>query len=122
MSLASIRAAIVSGLSGISGLRVYDHVPDSVNVFPAVALRLWAANYTDSTYTFRLLLLASGWDVQAAELSLHPFLEKTGASSIAAVLNADPGCMTALAGPIGRQLVNGVPYLGVEVTVVAVDM
>jgi hypothetical protein len=121
MSLASVRTAIVNGLATISGLRVYDHAPDSVAEFPAVAVRLAAANYTDSTYTFRLLLLAAGWDVVQAELALHPYLEKTGASSISQLLNADPGCVTVSAGPIERKLVNGVPYMGVELTVIARD-
>ncbi|MDP3766534.1 MAG: hypothetical protein Q8S13_00835, partial [Dehalococcoidia bacterium] len=66
----------MTGLQGISGLRVYDHVPDGFNEFPAVAVRLWAANYTDSTYSFRLLLVAAGWNVAEAELALHPYLEK----------------------------------------------
>ena len=56
MSLASIRSSIVSSLEGISGLRVHDHVQDSMREFPAVAVRLHAANYTDATFTFRLAL------------------------------------------------------------------
>ncbi len=122
MSLASIRSAIVAGLGGISGLRVYDHMPDSVNEFPAVVVRLWGASYTDSTYTFRLLVLAAGWDIAEAELALHPFLEKSGASSIAALLTADPGCVTISAGALGRHLVNGVAYMGAEITVLACDV
>jgi hypothetical protein len=122
MSLASIRSAIVTGLATIPGLRVHDHVPDSFAEFPAVAVRLWAANYTDSTYTFRLLLVASGWNVAEAEVALHPFLERAGASSIRGVLNGDPNCITVAAGPVGRQLANGLPYMGVELTVVARDV
>ncbi len=122
MSLSSIRSGLAAGLGGIPGLRVYDHVPDSFNEFPAVALRLWGANYTDSTYTFKLLLVSAGWSVSEAELALHPFLERTGAVSIREWLCADPNCITATAGPVERKLLNGVPYMGVELTVVARDV
>lgn len=121
MSLASCRAAIVAGLEAIPGLRVHDHAPDSFNEFPAVAVRLAEANYTDSTYTFRLLLVTGSWAEQEAELGLHPFLEKSGASSIRQALGADPNCMVVGAGAIERQLVNGLPYVGVDLTVVATD-
>lgn len=122
MSLASVRGAVVTGLQGISGLRVYDHIPDAFNQFPAVAVRLLAANYTDSTYRFRLLLVTAGWDVAEAELALHPYLEKAGASSIRQVLNADPNCLCISAGPVERKLLNGLPYMGVDLTVVAKDV
>ena len=122
MSLAIIRNSIVTALGTISGLRVHDHVPDAFNEFPAVALRLWGAGYADLTYTFRLLLVAAGWNVADAELALHPYLEKTGASSIRAKLDADPDCVTVSTGPVQRQLLNGVPYMGVEMTVVARDV
>jgi hypothetical protein len=122
MSLASVRGAVVTGLQGISGLRVYDHVPDAFNEFPAVAVRFWAANYTDSTYSFRLLLVAAGWNVAEAELALHPYLDKAGASSIRQALNADPNCLCLSAGPVERKLLNGLPYMGVDLTVVAKDV
>jgi hypothetical protein len=121
MSLEAVRSGIASALGGVPGIRVHDHVPDSFNEFPAVALRLRSANYADSTYTFRLLLVAAGWDVAAAELSLHPFLEKAGASSIRQALDADPNCVTVTAGPVEKKLLNGLPYMGAELTVVARD-
>ena len=122
MSLVSVRGAIVTGLQGISGLRVHDHIPDGFNEFPAVAVRLWAANYTDSTYTFRLLLVAAGWNVAEAELALHPYLDKVGALSIQQALCADPNCLPLAAGPVERKLLNGLPYMGVDLTVVAKDV
>ena len=121
MSLSSIRSGLASDLGGISGLRVHDHVPDAFNEFPAVALRLWGANYTDATYTFKLLLVSAGWSVSEAELALHPYLEKSGASSIRQALVADPNCITVTAGPIERKQINGLPYMGVELTVMARD-
>ncbi|MEX0763229.1 MAG: hypothetical protein WD208_03135 [Dehalococcoidia bacterium] len=121
MGLVSIRDGIVSSLEGIDGLRVYDHMPDNFSQFPSVAVRMWSANYTDATFTFRLLLAAAGWDERQAEKSLHAFLDSSGASSISTALNAEPGCTTVSAGPVGRQLLNGLPYLGAEITVIACD-
>jgi hypothetical protein len=97
-------------------------VPDAFNEFPAVAVRLWKANYTDSTYTFRLLLVTGGWNEAEAELALHPYLERSGASSIRQLINGDPNCVTATAGPVERHMLNGLPYVGAELTVVARDV
>ena len=66
MTIAASKSSIVSALQGISGLRVFDHMPDTVQEFPAVAMRLEAVNYTDSTYTFRLLLTLADWDTRSA--------------------------------------------------------
>ncbi len=85
MSLAGIRGSIVTSLQGISGLAVHDHVPDAVAEFPAAIVSLASANYTDLTFSFRLLLLADSWDAGEAELALHPYLEPSGASSVRAV-------------------------------------
>ncbi len=121
MSLESIRNSIVSSLEGISGLRVHDHVPDSMHEFPAVAVRLYGANYADATFTFRLLLVAGSWDEGQAALTLHPFLEASGASSIRAALEVDPGSVTLEVNTIERRRINGVPYMTAQITVRALD-
>ena len=121
MSLASIRSSIVSSLEGISGLRVYDHVPDTMHEFPAVAVRLHAANYTDATFTFRLLLVGGSWDEGEAAVALHPVLEASGDSSIRAALEADPGSVTLEVDTIERRRINGVPYMTAEIIVRALD-
>ena len=81
MSLESIRNSIVSSLEGISGLRVHDHVPDSMHEFPAVS----------------------------------------GASSIRAALEVDPGSVTLEVNTIERRRINGVPYMTAQITVRALD-
>ena len=121
MSLESIRSSIVSSLEGISGLRVYDHVPDGMQEFPAVAVRLYGANYADATFTFRLLLVARSWDEGEAALALHPFLEASGASSIRAALEVDPGNVTLDVSTVERRPINGVPYTTAQITVRALD-
>ncbi|MDA1256929.1 MAG: hypothetical protein O3C10_03685 [Chloroflexi bacterium] len=122
MSLVSIKSAIVDALETIPGLKVYDHAPRTVEELPAISVTLNGANYTDLSFTFRLLLLSGSWDAAELESRLLPFLETAGASSISALLNADPGCVTVRAGEIGRHRFAGADYRGVEIDVTARDV
>lgn len=122
MSLLSIRSAIVTALETLPGLKVYDHLPSTVEELPAVAVTLHSANYTDLSFTFRLLLLARSWDAAEPESTLLPFLELSGVSSICALLNADPGCVTVSAGGIGKHRFAGVDFHGVVISVTARDV
>lgn len=122
MSLSSIKTAIVDALDTISGLKVYDHEPETVEELPAVAVSLDGANYTDLSFTFRLVLLTDSWDASEPEAALLPFLETSGASSVCALLNADPGCVTVSAGGVGKHRFAGVDYRGVVISVTARDV
>ncbi len=121
MSLISTRKGIVTALSRISDLAVYDHVPESINEFPAASVRVTAASYADRTFTFQIRLVVAGWSSAEAEKSLHPFLEASGDQSIKAALDAQPGCVTVGAGETRRREYNGANHLSVELTVVATD-
>ena len=121
MALETMVEEIVASLGRVQGLRVYDHVPDSFGELPAVAVRLWGANYTDRTFTFRLLLVAGSWDEAEAERQLRPFLDSGGERSIRSAIETGTGYVMAGAGPTGRQVLGGVPYMGVELTVVAAE-
>ncbi len=122
MSLVSIRTAIVDALGTLAGLKVYDHLPRTVEELPAIVVALDGANYTDLSFTFRLLLLAESWDAVEPEVAVLPFLEASGASSICALLNADPGCVTVSAGGMGKHRFAGVDYRGVVISVTARDV
>lgn len=121
MTIAAARASIKSSLDGISGLSAHDHMPDLISEFPAVAMRIEKVNYTDLTYTFRLLLATAVWDEGQAQTDLDPFLENSGASSIKAALAADPGSVTVEAESVEKKLINGVAYTGAEFLVVFTD-
>ena len=121
MSLISTRQGIVTALERIPDLAVYDHVPESINEFPAASVRVAAASYADRTFTFQIRLTVSGWSSGEAEKSLHPFLESTGDRSIKAALDAQPGCVTVGSGEAKRRNYNGASLLSVELTVVATD-
>lgn len=122
MSLVSIRTLIVDALGTLAGLKVYDHLPRTVEELPAIVVALDGANYTDLSFTFRLLLLAESWDAVEPEVAVLPFLEASGASSICALLNADPGCVTVSAGGMGKHRFAGVDYSGVVIRVTARDV
>ena len=121
MGLISTRQGIVTALSRIPKLTVYDHVPESVNEFPSASVRVTAASYADRTFTFQIRLVVSGWSSGEAEKSLHPYLEASGNRSIKAALDAQPGCVTVGAGETRRRDYNGASHLSVELTVVATD-
>ena len=122
MSLASIRTAITDALDTIPGLKVYDHLTRTVEELPAVVVALDGANYTDLSFSFRLLLLAESWDAAEPEPALVPVLEASGASSICALLNADPGCVTVNASGVGKHRFAGIDYHGVVINVTARDV
>ena len=121
MSLISIRQGIVAALGRIPDLAVFDHVPESINEYPAASVRVAAASYADRTFTFQIRLSVSGWSSGEAEKSLHPVLEASGERSIKAALDAQPGCVTVGAGETKRRTYNGASLLSVELTVVATD-
>ena len=121
MTIATARASIKSSLDGISGLNAHDHMPDLIAEFPAIAMRVERVNYTDLTYTFRLLLATAVWDEGQAQTDLDPFLENAGASSIKAALSVDPACVTLNAERVEKKLINGVAYTGAEILVVVAD-
>lgn len=118
MGLVTARDGIVSALDTISGLTVHDHMADQFSELPAVAVRFRAANYTDATFTFSLLLIASGWDVAETELSLHDYLDSVGSESLKLALDTYAGCTVVSAGPIKRKKIGGIDYLTVELEVV----
>lgn len=82
MGLVTALTGITDALDTIAGLRVIDHMADQFSELPAVAVRFKAANYTDATFMFSLLLIASGWDIDETELSLHGYLDSTGSDWI----------------------------------------
>ena len=84
--------------------------------------RCWATylvrNYTDATFSFSLLLVASGWDVDETELSLHGYLDSSGAESMKLALDTYAGCTVVSAGPIKRRKIGGIEYLTADLEVV----
>ena len=118
MDLATAHTEITDALDTITGLFVHDHMPDQFSEFPAVAVRFNGANYTDATFSFSLLLVAAGWDVAETELSLHPYLDSAGTSSMKLALDTHAGCTVVTAGPIKRREIGGMEHFTAELEVV----
>jgi hypothetical protein len=117
MGLVTALTGITDALDTISGLTVHDHMADQFSELPAVAVRFKGANYTDATFTFSLLLIASGWDIDETELSLHGYLDSTGADSLKLAMDTYAGCTVVSAGPIKRRKIGGIEHLTAELEV-----
>ncbi len=118
MGLVTARTSLVDALDTIAGLFVHDHMPDQFSEFPAVAVRLTRANYTDATFTFSILLVVAGWDIAETELSLNPYLDSTGSASLKLALDTFAGCTVVVSGPIKRLKIGGTEHLTAELEVV----
>jgi hypothetical protein len=91
---------------------------DQFSELPVVAVRFRGANYTDATFSFSLLLIAGGWDVDETELALHGFLDSSGSESLKLALDTYAGCTVVSSGPIKRRKIGGIEHLTVELEVV----
>jgi hypothetical protein len=64
------------------------------------------------------VLIASGWDIDETELSLHAYLDSTGADSLKLALDTYAGCTVVSAGPIKRRKIGRIEHLTAEFEVV----
>lgn len=94
-TLAEARDGLEARLKTISGLRVYDYIPDDA-IYPAAFIRRNPiVDYSRSLAyggeiraTFSVVLLVPAVN-DRQQLDLYPFLEKSGAQSIPALIEAD---------------------------------
>jgi hypothetical protein len=93
-TLAEVRDGLETRLETISGLRVYDYVPDDVLYPAAVIFPPTHASYRNDmgfggyTTQFVILLLVSA-AIDRQQLDLYALLDRTGPSSIFAAIEAD---------------------------------
>lgn len=90
----TVRANLKTRLATITGLRVYDHVPDSVNVPGAVVGQLdltfdasFNRGFDNATCT--IILIVGRMSEQAGQAKLDGYLSGTGATSVKAAIEAD---------------------------------
>lgn len=91
MTVSTVRDNIKTQLSSISGLRLYDTVPDSVNVPAAVVGMLdfdfdTSSNRGFDTATLDIILITGRMSERSAQNSLDTYLSGSGSSSIKTVL------------------------------------
>lgn len=90
----TVRTNLKTRLATISGLRVYDHVPDSVNVPAAVVGQLditfdasFNRGFDNATCT--IILIVGRMSEQAGQSKLDGYLAGTGSASVKAAIEAD---------------------------------
>jgi len=93
-TLAQVRDGLEARLDTIDGLRVYKHVPGDAHYPAAVVFPPTHADYRDDlgagSYTHQwIVMLFVPATVDRQQLDLYDFLDRTGPSSIFAVVEAD---------------------------------
>lgn len=94
-SISALRSGLATRLGNISGLRVYEVIPDNPN-FPAAVIALDRVSY-DSTFArgcdsfeFTVTLVVARADDRSAQNKLETYIAGTGAQSVKTVIEADP--------------------------------
>jgi len=94
-TLTETLAGLETLLGTVDGLRVYDHLPGDANYPAAVIMPPVVPDYRDDlagdgsvSVRFPVLLLVPTTFARI-QLQLYPFIEKTGAQSIFALIEAD---------------------------------
>lgn len=95
-SLGAIRDAIKATLATIDGVRIYDTVPDQINL-PAVLILPIEADFNKAfgrghdSYSFDLFVMTSRTVARTSQDALDAFLNGSGARSIRATIFAAQG-------------------------------
>ena len=125
--IAEAKKGLAAALSGIDGLRVFDHTPERVHDFPAAIVRLESREPVETLGggavrgSLCVEALVSAADARQAEESLVAFVEPDGGRSIEAAASADPTWGGAVddgrlvsVDNIGARKVGGVKCMGAE--------
>ena len=127
MSLKGIRDAVQTSLDNISGLRVYDTVPDTIRELPACWVLPIGGTYNDTmnngmTHEFETtVLIARGGNLDEVQDTLDDLLEPTGSGSIPAYMHSTSfsthGSDILVTGyrDYGGLEFNGTPFIGVKI-------
>ena len=93
MSLADIRAGIGTNLATISGIRVYEEIPDNPSM-PCAVIQLVSANYDESfqrgltEYSFTVRLIVIRVTERRAQRKLDQYIDE-GARSVKTAIESD---------------------------------
>jgi hypothetical protein len=94
-SFSSIRAGLKTNLETISGLTVYDYVPDFLEPPIAIIAPLNTLNYDSTmargadTYEVPVILYISKIDAETSQDTVDSYLVASGANSIKAAIESD---------------------------------
>ena len=133
MSLTTIRQGIQTRLETISGLRVYDRPPDSINELPCAFILPLSGGYhatmraASIQYEFEVTLLVSrASDMADAQTKIDPYINPTGSKSILYAIEGDATlgstvdtCWVANFRDYGGLAYAGEVYFGCKFTLMA---
>ena len=95
-SFSSIRAGLKTNLETISGLTVYDYVPDFLEPPIAIIAPLNTLNYDSTmargadTYEVPVILYISRIDAETSQDTVDSYLASSGATSVKAAIESNP--------------------------------
>lgn len=130
MTIAAVRDAFNTALSGISSLKsVNDQVPDAIPKLPATIISLERIRYHETlegviVQEWRLLLLIAERDSKAAHDVLDPYIAVSGSDSIkAAIEGASIGddATVVAAENLGHISYRGGTFIGAEFIIEVVE-
>lgn len=128
-TIADLRTGLADAISSLSGLRVYEQIPDAP-VWPASVIELRGIEY-DSTfsrgaddYTFSVTLISGRATDRGAQTRLEAWMAGHGSDSFKTAVETDP-TLGGICGAVRVESVSGlqsidvnqVPCLAVEFTV-----
>lgn len=94
MTVAIVRQKLAERLETIEGLKAYAYPPNAISTLPCAFVE-WAAeaaNYEQpgnlTHWQFVIVLLLAVWDAETGYVEIDEYVEKTGAKSIKAVVEA----------------------------------
>tara|TARA_R100001440_G_scaffold37494_2_gene56810 strand:- start:5430 stop:5840 length:411 start_codon:yes stop_codon:yes gene_type:complete len=118
-AFSSIRSGLKTRLETISGLMVYDYVPDFIDPPTALVAPFNSLNFDSTmqrgsdTYEIPVILYVSKVDAETGQDNLDSFLAASGSNSIKAAIEGD----TTLGGAaMSVRVVNATDYGEYEVT------
>lgn len=96
MDFGAVATAIAGAMDSVSGITVYDYVPDAI-VPPCATVVLEGAEYravmadkTEATASYRVTVYGRAGAPRDGLMAVYGYASPTGASSIVAALDADP--------------------------------
>jgi len=94
-AISALRTGLATRLSTITGLRVYEVIPDNPN-FPAAVIALDRVSY-DSTFArgadsieFTVTVVVGRADDRTAQTKMDTYIAGTGSQSVKTAIEADP--------------------------------
>jgi len=128
-SIAQLRSGLATALGTLPGVRVYQSLPDEVNV-PAALVSFEKVTFDKASgravavYTFKVTIAVGRTVERVAQSNLDLYVDQSSKQSVKVALEADPtlggvayDCYVPELSAYGGITLNGIDYLGAEFSV-----